>query len=131
MWTPTCSARRPPSGPAGATGAASPTSATTTPTPPARSTPARSNGRPCSPLDRGGDFLSTTLQVGAGSRLDRLAEVRNPHSLGEVYSALTWYLGFEPNADEGKTMGLAPYGRDKLVGELADLVSRTRMGCFG
>src|SRR5215207_4802906 len=81
-------------------------------------------------LDRGGDFLSTTLQVGAGSRLDRLAEVRNPDSLGEVYSALTWYLGFEPNADEGKTMGLAPYGTDKLAGELAELVQRTPDGLF-
>jgi carbamoyltransferase len=81
-------------------------------------------------LDRGGDFLSTTLQVGAGSHLTRLAQVRNPDSLGEVYSALTWYLGFEPNADEGKTMGLAPYGRDKLVGELTDLVQRTPDGLF-
>jgi carbamoyltransferase len=81
-------------------------------------------------LDRGGDFLSTTLQAGAGPRLTRLAQVRNPDSLGEVYSALTWYLGFEPNADEGKTMGLAPYGRDKLVPELADLVRRTPDGLF-
>jgi carbamoyltransferase len=81
-------------------------------------------------LDRGGDFLSTTLQAGTGSRLHRLAQVRNPDSLGEVYSALTWYLGFQPNADEGKTMGLAPYGRDKLVPELADLVHRTPDGLF-
>jgi carbamoyltransferase len=81
-------------------------------------------------LDRGGDFLSTTLQLGAGQRLTRLVEVRNPDSLGEVYSALTWYLGFAPNADEGKTMGLAPYGRDKLVPELADLVRRTPDGLF-
>jgi carbamoyltransferase len=81
-------------------------------------------------LDRGGDFLSTTLQVGSGSRLSRLGQVRNPDSLGEVYSALTWYLGFEPNADEGKTMGLAPYGTDKLVGELAGLVQRTPDGLF-
>ena len=81
-------------------------------------------------LDRGGDFLSTTLQRGTGQRLARLAEIRNPDSLGEVYSALTWYLGFAPNADEGKTMGLAPYGRDKLVPELADLVQRTPDGLF-
>ena len=47
-----------------------------------------------------------------------------------MYSALTWYLGFEPNGDEGKTMGLAPYGRDKLVGELAELVQRTPDGLF-
>jgi carbamoyltransferase len=81
-------------------------------------------------LDRGGDFLSTTLQRGTGSRLARLAQVRNPNSLGEVYSALTWYLGFQPNADEGKTMGLAPYGRDKLAPELADLIQRTPDGLF-
>ena len=81
-------------------------------------------------LDRGGDFLSTTLQVGTGSRLARLAQLRNPDSLGEFYSALTWYLGFEPNADEGKTMGLAPYGHDKLAGELADLIQRTPDGLF-
>jgi carbamoyltransferase len=81
-------------------------------------------------LDRGGDFLSTTLQEGRGQRLTRLSEIRNPDSLGEVYSALTWYLGFQPNADEGKTMGLAPYGRDKLVPELADLVQQTPDGLF-
>jgi carbamoyltransferase len=81
-------------------------------------------------LDRGGDFLSTSLQHGTGQRLTRLAEVRNPDSLGEVYSALTWYLGFQANADEGKTMGLAPYGRDKLVPELADLVRQTPDGLF-
>ncbi|HZD01854.1 MAG TPA: carbamoyltransferase C-terminal domain-containing protein [Actinomycetes bacterium] len=81
-------------------------------------------------LDRGGDFLSTTLQHGRGSRLQLLATVRNPDSLGEVYSALTWYLGFRPNADEGKVMGLAPYGRDKLVSDLAGLVRRTPDGLF-
>jgi carbamoyltransferase len=81
-------------------------------------------------LDRGGDFLSTTLQVGAGSGLAHLAQVANPDSLGEVYSALTWYLGFAANADEGKTMGLAPYGSDKLVPELAELVQPTPDGLF-
>ncbi len=81
-------------------------------------------------LDRGGDFLSTTLQHGQGARLHGLAELRNPDSLGEVYSALTWYLGFAPNADEGKVMGLAPYGRDKLVGEFADLVRPSPDGLF-
>jgi carbamoyltransferase len=81
-------------------------------------------------LDRGGDFLSTTLQHGRGTALRPLATVRNPDSLGEVYTALTWYLGFHPNADEGKVMGLAPYGRDKLVTELSGLVHRTPDGLF-
>jgi carbamoyltransferase len=81
-------------------------------------------------LDRGGDFLSTTLNIGEGSRLRTLAEVGNPHSLGEVYTALTWYLGFRPNADEGKVMGLAPYGRDRLVKDLRDLVHLDPDGLF-
>ncbi|HVM10981.1 MAG TPA: carbamoyltransferase N-terminal domain-containing protein, partial [Actinomycetota bacterium] len=81
-------------------------------------------------LDRGGDFLSTTLQHGRGNRLRSLAEVRNPDSLGEVYSALTWYLGFHPNSDEGKVMGLAPYGRDRLVPQLRDLLRLTPDGLF-
>jgi carbamoyltransferase len=81
-------------------------------------------------LDRGGDFLSTTLQHGRDNRLRPLAEVRNPHSLGEVYTALTWYLGFHPNSDEGKVMGLAPYGKDRLVPELRDLLRLTPDGLF-
>jgi len=81
-------------------------------------------------LDRGGDFLSTTMQHGQGARLRELAAVRNPDSLGEIYSAFTWYLGFLPNADEGKVMGLAPYGEDKLVPELAGMVRHTPDGAF-
>jgi carbamoyltransferase len=81
-------------------------------------------------LDRGGDFLSTTLGFGNDTRLETLAEVRNPDSLGEVYSALTWYLGFHPNADEGKVMGLAPYGRDRYAKEFRDLLTPTPEGLF-
>jgi len=66
-------------------------------------------------MDRGGDFLSTTLGHGRAHRLRTLREVRNPHSLGEIYTAITGWLGFHPNADEGKVMGLAPYGTDRYV----------------
>ena len=81
-------------------------------------------------LDRGGDFLSTTLGQGRGRRLRTLGEVRNPDSLGEVYTALTQYLGFHPNADEGKVMGLAPYGRDRYVPRFRDLLTLTGDGRF-
>jgi carbamoyltransferase len=81
-------------------------------------------------LDRGGDFLSTTLSLGEGSRLHTLRELRNPDSLGEVYTALTWFLGFRPNADEGKVMGLAPYGTDRLVKDLDQLISTEPGGLF-
>jgi carbamoyltransferase len=56
--------------------------------------------------------------------------VRNPDSLGEVYTSLTWYLGFHPNADEGKVMGLAPYGRDRYAARFRDLVRLTGDGLF-
>lgn len=81
-------------------------------------------------LDRGGDFLSTTMAIGEGNRLSPLGEVRNPHSLGEIYTAFTWLLGFRPNADEGKLMGLAPYGRDVLAKDVRDLVHLGADGRF-
>lgn len=80
-------------------------------------------------LDRGGDFLSTTTNVGRGAHLEVRHETRNPNSLGEVYTALTQYLGFFPN-DEGKVMGLAPYGTAKYVEELRDLVRLDADGTF-
>jgi len=55
-----------------------------------------------------------------GSR--RLASRCYPHSLGKVYAAVTQHLGFLPDADEGKTMGLAPYGGESLLPAFRDLV---------
>ncbi|MEX2417923.1 MAG: carbamoyltransferase [Actinomycetota bacterium] len=81
-------------------------------------------------LDRGGDFLSTTLGHGRDTQLTIEKEVGNPDSLGEIYTALTWYLGFKPNCDEGKVMGLAPYGRDRFAKEFRDLVRLTDDGLF-
>jgi carbamoyltransferase len=80
-------------------------------------------------LDRGGDFLSTTTNLGRGGHIEVRSEIRNPDSLGEVYTAVTQYLGFFPN-DEGKVMGLAPYGTGKYAEELRDLVSLHPGGGF-
>jgi carbamoyltransferase len=81
-------------------------------------------------LDRGGDFLSTTLGHGRAFRLKTLREVRNPHSLGEIYTAVTSWLGFHPNSDEGKVMGLAPYGSDRYAQTFRDFVRLTPGGTF-
>jgi carbamoyltransferase len=80
-------------------------------------------------LDRGGDFLSTTTNLGRANGIEVRTEIRNPDSLGEVYTALTRFLGFHPN-DEGKVMGLAPYGSTKFVEQLRDLVTLTPDGGF-
>jgi carbamoyltransferase len=61
-------------------------------------------------VDGFGDFASTMLAVGSGSRFEVLDRVLFPHSLGIFYTAVTQWLGFPKYGDEGKVMGLAPYG---------------------
>ncbi len=48
--------------------------------------------------------------MGHGNKLKILKELHFPHSLGLLYSAFTYYLGFKVNSGECKVMGLAPYG---------------------
>jgi carbamoyltransferase len=81
-------------------------------------------------IDRGGDFLSTTLGRGSGTELETFLEIRNPQSLGELYTAITVHLGFRPGSDEGKVMGLAPYGTDALAPALRDLLDLRPDGTF-
>jgi carbamoyltransferase len=61
-------------------------------------------------LDGFGDFASTMLASGVGNRIEVLDRVLFPHSLGIFYTAITQWLGFLHYGDEGKVMGLAPYG---------------------
>jgi carbamoyltransferase len=61
-------------------------------------------------VDGFGDFCSTMTAVGHGNSFEVLDRVLFPHSLGIYYAALTQWLGFPEYGDEGKVMGLAPYG---------------------
>ena len=61
-------------------------------------------------VDGFGDFCSTMTAVGRGNSYEILDRVLFPHSLGIYYAALTQWLGFPEYGDEGKVMGLAPYG---------------------
>ena len=74
-------------------------------------------------VDGFGDFASTMLAEGHGSRFDVLERVIYPHSLGIFYTAVTQWLGFPKYGDEGKVMGLAPYGRPRYVSRLRQLIS--------
>jgi len=62
-----------------------------------------------------GEWATTTIGVGEKNRVKLLFEIRFPHSLGLLYSAFTYYLGFRVNSGEYKVMGLAPYGEPKYV----------------
>jgi len=57
-----------------------------------------------------GEWATTTICKGKGNQIEILKELRFPHSVGLLYSAFTYYLGFKVNSDEYKLMGLAPYG---------------------
>jgi carbamoyltransferase len=61
-------------------------------------------------VDGFGDFCSTMTAVGRGNAFRVIDRVLFPHSLGIYYAALTQWLGFPEYGDEGKVMGLAPYG---------------------
>jgi carbamoyltransferase len=71
-------------------------------------------------IDGVGEWSTTTIGVGHDHHLELLQEIRFPHSLGLLYSAFTYYLGFRVNSGEYKVMGLAPYGSPRY----ADLIHK-------
>lgn len=73
-------------------------------------------------IDGFGDFASGAWGRGAGDRLALDAHVWFPHSLGIFYQALTQFLGFPNYGDEYKVMGLAPYGKPRLLEPLRRLL---------
>jgi len=62
-------------------------------------------------IDGVGEWATTTLSIGEKNQIRILKEIHYPHSLGLLYSAFTYYLGFKVNSGEYKVMGLAPYGK--------------------
>ena len=76
-------------------------------------------------LDGVGEWATTTVALGKNNKLKILKEIHFPHSLGLLYSAITYYIGFKVNSGEYKVMGLAPYGvpkyKDLIINKLMDL----------
>ncbi|MDC0861490.1 carbamoyltransferase [Alphaproteobacteria bacterium] len=62
-------------------------------------------------LDGVGEWATTTLAIGKDNRIEIIKEINFPHSLGLLYSAFTYYLGFKVNSGEYKVMGLSSYGK--------------------
>jgi len=71
-------------------------------------------------LDGVGEWATASFGVGSGKDLTIKADLKFPHSLGLLYSAFTYYLGFKVNSGEYKVMGLAPYGEPKYVDAILD-----------
>ncbi len=61
-------------------------------------------------IDGVGEWATTTICKSNGKNIEILKQLNFPHSVGLLYSAFTYYLGFKVNSGEYKLMGLAPYG---------------------
>ena len=61
-------------------------------------------------IDGVGEWATAGIYKGAGNKMEVLKELQFPHSVGLLYSAFTYFLGFKVNSGEYKLMGLAPYG---------------------
>ena len=61
-------------------------------------------------IDGVGEWATASICYGKDNKIKMLKEMKFPHSVGLLYSAFTYYLGFRVNSGEYKLMGLAPYG---------------------
>ena len=71
-------------------------------------------------LDGVGEWATTTVAKGHDNNLEILKEIHFPHSIGLLYSAFTYYIGFKVNSGEYKVMGLAPYGKPTFKNLILD-----------
>jgi len=76
-------------------------------------------------MDGVGEWATGSISHGRANEIEMLKEMRFPHSIGLLYSAMTYFTGFKVNSGEYKLMGLAPYGepiyRDRILDNLLDL----------
>jgi carbamoyltransferase len=77
-----------------------------------------------------GEWATTTVAVGKGNQLEIKKEIHFPHSLGLLYSAFTYYVGFKVNSGEYKLMGLAPYGKPTYEEKIKKLIDIKEDGTF-
>ena len=82
-------------------------------------------------MDGVGEWATTSLSLGRDNQLEMVKEIHFPHSLGLLYSAFTYYIGFQVNSGEYKVMGLAPYGEPKYADAILDnLIDLREDGSF-
>lgn len=81
-------------------------------------------------IDGSGDFTTTMIGVGKGTRIEVLDSIDFPVSCGLFYTAFTQFLGFPHYGDEYKVMGLAPYGQPKYVDKIYKVIRFKDNGLF-
>jgi len=78
--------------------------------------------------DGSGDFVSTMMARCEGNEIAVFDRVFLPHSLGSFYTMICEFIGYNKYGDEGKVMGLAPYGRDTYCEQIRELLMTSRSG---
>jgi carbamoyltransferase len=78
--------------------------------------------------DGSGDFVSTMMARCEGNEINVLDRVFLPHSLGSFYTMICEFIGYNKYGDEGKVMGLAPYGRDRYCRQIRELLMTGNSG---
>src|ERR1700681_4091849 len=78
--------------------------------------------------DGSGDFVSTMMARCEGNEIEVLKRVFLPHSLGTFYTMICDFIGYSKYGDEGKVMGLAPYGKDTSREHVSKMVELTNDG---
>src|SRR5271166_2806625 len=73
--------------------------------------------------DGSGDFVSTMMARCEGHEIEVLDRVFLPHSLGSFYSMICEFIGYSQYGDEGKVMGLAPYGTSAVQQKISSIVA--------
>ncbi|MFH0921478.1 MAG: carbamoyltransferase N-terminal domain-containing protein [Fibrobacterota bacterium] len=81
-------------------------------------------------IDGVGEWTTTAVFKAEGNRIEKLREIRYPHSLGLLYSVITAFLGFKVNNDEYKVMGLASYGKPVFADKIRQLIRFRSDGSF-
>lgn len=81
-------------------------------------------------VDGMGDFVSTMWGLGNNNKIETFDTINFPHSLGFFYTAISQWLGFPKYGDEGKVMGLAPYGEPIYLDKMREIVRIQRDGSF-
>ena len=81
-------------------------------------------------MDGVGEWTTTAHGIGRGTSMEFAEEIRFPHSIGLLFSAITAYLGFRVNDAEWKVMGLAPYGKPRFLDKFREVVDMRPDGSF-
>ncbi len=76
-------------------------------------------------VDGSGDFVTCMLARCQGNDIRVLQRIHVPHSLGSLYTMICQFIGYGRYGDEGKVMGLAPYGEDVYHEHFADMLRLT------